>query len=66
MATKKLQILNSLITTDSTLSQSGVAADAKIVGDSFANKINVDDVITYAEIDDICGVVINSSDESEL
>jgi hypothetical protein len=36
MATKKLQILDSIISTDTTLTQSGVAADAKAVGDAIA------------------------------
>lgn len=33
MSLKKLQIINNIITTDATLTQSGYAADAKIVGD---------------------------------
>ena len=37
MATKKLQILGNVITTDEALTQSGVAADAKAVGDKIAN-----------------------------
>lgn len=39
MSTKKLQILNSIITTDTTLSQSGIAADSKAVGDALAEKL---------------------------
>lgn len=66
MATKKLQILNNIITTDTTLSQSGIAADAKMVGDSLANKIDADDVITSTEIDEICGTVIISGEEAKL
>jgi hypothetical protein len=38
MATKKLQILDSVIVTDETLTQSGVAADAKSVGDALSLK----------------------------
>lgn len=38
MATKKLQIIDSLISTDTTLSNSGQAADAKAVSDALANK----------------------------
>ena len=36
MATKKIKIIDSLIQTDETLTQSGVAADAKVVGDTVA------------------------------
>ena len=39
MSTKKLQIVNQLVTIDETLTQSGVAADAKAVGDAI-NAIN--------------------------
>lgn len=34
MSTKKLQIVNRIFTTDETLTQSGVAADAKATGDA--------------------------------
>lgn len=49
MSTKKLQIVGSVIATDETLAQSGVAADAKAVGDALAELITVED------IDTICG-----------
>lgn len=38
MSTKKVQILGTVIATDSTLTKSGEAADAKAVGDALANK----------------------------
>lgn len=37
MSTKKLQVLNSFITTDTTLKEVGKAADAKAVGDALAS-----------------------------
>lgn len=37
MSTKKLQILDNIITTDTSLTQSGFAADAKAVGDIVFN-----------------------------
>ena len=39
MSTKKLQIVNRVITTDETLTLSGIAADAKAVGDAIADSI---------------------------
>ena len=33
MATKKLQIIDKIVKTDDTLTQSGVPADSKVVGD---------------------------------
>ena len=38
MSTKKLQILDSIIVTDATLTQAGKAADAKAVGDALNEK----------------------------
>ena len=37
MSTKKLQILDNIITTDTSLTQSGFAADAKVVGEALSN-----------------------------
>ena len=37
MSTKKLQIVSRIVATDETLTQSGLAADAKIVGETIAN-----------------------------
>lgn len=39
MSTKKLQILNSILSTDTTLTQEGKAADAKVVGDALNESI---------------------------
>ena len=46
MATKKLQILDSVIKTDDTLTQSGIAADAKATGDAVAQKTQVQIITT--------------------
>ena len=59
MSTKKLQILDNIIQTDSTLTQEGKAADAKIVGDMLSD-------ITNDQIDAICGAVFYSGDEEVL
>lgn len=40
MSTKKLQVVGSILSTDTTLTQSGIAADAKIVGDLLAEKLD--------------------------
>lgn len=45
MSTKKIQILNSVVSTDTTLTQSDVAADAKAVGDlidAIQNVLSID------------------------
>lgn len=63
MATKKLQILDSIISTDTTLTKDGVAADAKAVGDAINNFNGV--LITTDDIDTICGADIQSVDLTE-
>lgn len=40
MSTKKLQVLGSVVATDTTLTQSGLAADAKTVGDMLNEKLD--------------------------
>lgn len=57
MSTKKIQILGSVLATDATLTQSGVAADAKVVGDALAEKQPVGD---YALASDIPAVPVQS------
>lgn len=57
MSTKKIQILGSILATDATLTQSGVAADAKVVGDALAEKQPVGD---YALASDIPTVPVQS------
>lgn len=86
MSTRKLQIIGGVgtgesVSVDSTLTQSGQAADAKIVGDEIsdlnalvgdtavADQINTaltDSVITIDEIDAICGQTIYMADEVNL
>ena len=46
MSTKKIQVLGSVLTTDETLTQPGVAADSKTVGGKLAN-INAQLTIDY-------------------
>ena len=53
MSTKKLQILGSFgsgIEMDSTLTQSGQAADAKVVGDALAGKQPIGDYALKSEL----------------
>lgn len=50
MSTKKIQLVGSILTTDTTLSQLGVAADAKIVGDALAEKQPIGDYALKSEI----------------
>lgn len=50
---------NVAVMSDVTLTQSGQAADAKVVGDSLLNKVDVDDTIAEEEIDAICGAAID-------
>ena len=88
--TKYLQILGGIIKTDTTLTQSKVAADAKAVGDKIearfnelsvlvgdtavsdqlsiavSDKVNATDVITNAEIDEICNAVILNAEEASF
>lgn len=61
-----LDNLEEAIPIDNTLTQSGQAADAKVVGDALVSKINVDDVITNSELNTICGISIYSGNEVEL
>ena len=51
MSTKKLQILNSVITTDTTLAQEGKAADAKAVGNALAEKQPIGDYALNSEVE---------------
>lgn len=66
MFTKKLQILGSLgsnVEIDDTLTQSGLAADAKTVGDKITE---LSTAITQDKIDEICGSTVYSGMEVEL
>lgn len=50
MSTKKIQILSSIANVDSTLTQSGQAADAKVVGDALAEKQPIGDYALKTDI----------------
>lgn len=50
MSIKKLQIIGNMgVEVDSTLTQSGQAADAKAVGDALAEKASYDDIQRYID-----------------
>ena len=61
MSTKKIQIINSVITTDQTLTRSGVAADSKIVGEALANKQPIGDYALNSEVNEVKLEAINAS-----
>lgn len=46
MSTKKIQIIGSLLEVDSTLTQSGKAADSKAVGDAVSQKSQVQMIVS--------------------
>lgn len=63
MSTKKIQILSSVITTDETLTQSGISADAKAVGEAVgANTAKIDQISDM--VSDLSGSVSTNYDES--
>ena len=52
---------------DTTLKEQGKAADAKAVGDAIANiDLSSTELITTADIDEICGTTIHTSSEVEF
>lgn len=53
MSTKKLQIVNRVVSTDTTLTQSGIAADAKVVGEALAGKQPVGDYALKSELENL-------------
>ena len=69
MSTKKLQILGSVVDTDTTLTKSGVPADAQIVGNEIeqirglVGDTNVSSQITEA-IEDIIEVPPSTADDN--
>ena len=67
MSTKKLQILGKIIATDDTLSESGMAADAKTVGDVFAEQLTlIENTLVEAKsyTDTEVAALVNSAPET--
>lgn len=66
MSTKKLQILNSVIATDTALTKSGVAADAKSVGDALAGKQPVGDYALQSDINTLEALIGDTSVSEQI
>ena len=67
MSTKKIQIIGSIISTDSTLMQSGKAADAKATGDKFTSIENrVGDTPVAEQISSAVGNKVDKVDGKGL
>lgn len=56
MSTKKIQIINSIVNADTTLTKEGFAADAKVVGDALKQKQPKGDYALKSEIPSINGL----------
>ena len=53
MATKKIQVIQSVVTTDTSLTKSGFAADAKAVGEAITAQSNADKAEIKSYIDEV-------------